>query len=107
MGKNPFDFIKQFQNLQSKIGEMQEKVKNVTAVGTAGGDMVQIEMNGQMEVIGVHISPEAVDPQDIRMLEDLIHAAISDAFIKIKDKLKQEVSTLSGGIDIPPGLLGL
>lgn len=107
MGKNPFDFIKQFQNLQSKIGEIQEKLKNVTAVGTSGGDMVRIEMNGQMEVVGVSISPEAVDPNDIQMLEDLIHAAMSDAFVKIKEKLKQEVSTFSGGIDIPPGLLGL
>ena len=60
-----------------------------------------------MEVTGVTISPEAVDPEDIGMLQDLIFAAFSDASAKIKEKMKEEVSTLTGGVGLPPGLFGI
>jgi DNA-binding protein YbaB len=59
-----------------------------------------------MEVAKVSISPEAVDPNDIGMLEDLIFAAFSDASAKIKEKMKEEMSALTGGMDLPPGLFG-
>ena len=107
MGKNPFEFLKQFQNMQGKVQEMQEKLKTISVAGSAGGDMVQVELNGQMEVVSVHISPEVVDPDDIQMLEDLVHAACSDALLKIKEKLKQEVASFSGGMNLPPGLFGM
>ena len=64
-------------------------------------------INGQMEVLSVQISKEAVDPDDIRMLEDLVLAAFTDAMYKIKEKLREEMSSLTGGIDLPPGLLGM
>ena len=104
---NPMDLIKNFQNIQSRVGEMQEKLKDVTVSGTSGGDMVRIEMNGQMEVTKVTISPEAVDPDDIAMLEDLVFAAFSDAFAKIKEKMREEMSALTGGMNLPPGFLGM
>ena len=104
---NPMDLLKNFQNIQSRMGEMQERMKGLTVRGTSGGGMVVIEMNGQMEVIGVTISPEAVDPEDIGMLQDLVYAAFSDASAKIKDKLKEEMSALTGGVDLPPGLFGM
>ena len=104
---NPMDLIKNFQNIQSRVGEMQEKLKDVTVSGTSGGDMVRIEMNGQMEVTKVAISPEAVDPDDIGMLEDLVFAAFSDAFAKIKEKMRDEMSALTGGMNLPPGFLGM
>lgn len=88
------------------MGEMQERLKTVTVSGTSGGGMVVIEINGQMEVTGVTISPEAVDPDDIGMLQDLIFAAFSDASAKIKEKMKDEMSSLTGGMDLPPGLFG-
>ncbi|MAG13120.1 MAG: DNA-binding protein [Spirochaetales bacterium] len=104
---NPMDLIKNFQNIQSRVGEMQEKLKEVTVSGTSGGDMVRIEMNGQMEVTKVSISPEAVDPEDIGMLEDLVFAAFSDAFAKIKEKMREEMSAITGGMNLPPGILGM
>lgn len=104
---NPMDLLKNFQNIQSRMGEMQERMKELTVSGTSGGGMVMIEMNGQMEVTGVTISPEAVDPEDIGMLQDLVFAAFSDAFAKIKEKMKEEMSSLTGGVDLPPGLLGM
>ena len=104
---NPMDLIKNFQNIQSRVGDMQEKLKDVIVSGTSGGDMVKIEMNGQMEVTKVTISPEAVDPDDIGMLEDLVFAAFSDAFAKIKEKMREEMSALTGGMNLPPGFLGM
>ncbi len=107
MNINPMDLFKNLQNIQSKLGETQEKLKTITAVGTSGGDMVRIEVNGQLEVIGVTISPEAVDPDDIEMLQDLILAAFTDAMVKIKDKIRDEMSSLTGGMDLPPGMMGM
>ena len=68
--------------------------------------MVSVDMNGQMEVTGIKIAPEAVDPEDIGMLEDLVFAAFSDASAKIKDKMKEEMSSITGGMNLPPGLFG-
>ena len=104
---NPFDFLKQFQDLQGKMGEIQEKMKHISAQGTSGGDMVSIELNGQMQVLSVKISKEAVDPNDIQMLEDLVLAAFTDAVFKIKEKLREEMSSITGGLNLPPGLMGL
>ncbi len=104
---NPLDMFKNFQNLQSQMNEMQEKVKSIRVTGSSGGGMVNIEMNGQMSVLNVQIDPEVVDPQDIGMLEDLVQAACIDAAAKIKEKLQEEVSSLTGGVQLPPGLLGM
>ena len=101
------DFLKQFGNIQERMAEIQEGLRRISVVGSAGGDMVQVELNGQMEVVRVHISKEAVDPSDIGMLEDLILAALSDALAKMKERIREEVSALTGGINLPPGLLGL
>lgn len=101
------DLFKNLQNLQSRMGEMQERLQEVTVTGTAGGDMVRIEMNGQMQVLQVTISPEVVDPSDVGMLQDLVLAAYTDAFAKIKEKLREEMSSLTGGMDLPPGMMGM
>lgn len=104
---NPFDFLKQFQDLQGKMGEIQEKLKDISVQGSSGGDMVSIQLNGQMKVLSVKISREAVDPEDIQMLEDLVLAAFTDAMFKIKEKLREEMSSITGGLNLPPGLMGL
>lgn len=103
---NPLDFMKNLQNMQSRMGDMQEKMRDITVVGTAGGDMVRIELNGQMEVVAVTISDEAVDPDDIVMLQDLILAAFTDASAKVREKLREEMSELTGGMNLPPGFMG-
>jgi len=105
MNINPFELMKNFQSLQAKLNETQERLKSVKVLGHAGGDMVQVEMNGRFEVLSVRISPEAVDPQDIPMLEDLLRAAISDALSKLKEAIRLEMSDITGGI--PPGFFGV
>jgi hypothetical protein len=104
---NPFDFLKQFGNIQERMSEIQNRLQGISVVGSAGGDMVQIEMNGHMQVMDVRISEEAVDPEDIPMLQDLLRAAFSDALHKIKEKIREEASSLTGGLNLPPGFLGM
>jgi DNA-binding YbaB/EbfC family protein len=105
---NPFDLLKNLdlQNMQSQISAMQNKVKEIKAVGSAGGDLVKIEVNGQMAVTNVWIEKEAVNPDEIEMLQDLILAAFTDAMAKVKEKIKEELSGITGGMNIPPGFMG-
>lgn len=107
MALNPFDMLKQLQGLQSKMGEMQEKLRGIRVTGSAGGGMVTVEMNGEMRVEKVAIAKEAVDPSDIPMLEDLVLAALTDTLSRLKDRLRDEVSQATGGLDLPPGMFGL
>ncbi|MFP4566529.1 MAG: YbaB/EbfC family nucleoid-associated protein [Spirochaetaceae bacterium] len=103
---NPMDILKNFQNIQSKLGEAQARLKEVRATGTAGGDMVRVEMTGEFQVTAVRISPEAVDPDDIDMLQDLILAAFTNAVANVKEKIREEMSSFTGGMDLPPGMFG-
>jgi hypothetical protein len=100
------DLFKNLQNLQSQFSEMQEKMKAITVTGTSGGDMVRVEMNGQFDVLDLSISPEIVDPQEVGMLQDLIKAAYTDAQSKVKEQMQQQMSELTGGMDLPPGFMG-
>lgn len=107
MNFNPMDILKNFQNIQAKMGEAQERLKAIRVTGTAGGDMVRIEMSGEFQVIQVQISPEAIDPDDIEMLEDLMLAAFTDAVAKAKERMREEMSSVTGGLNLPPGMLGM
>jgi hypothetical protein len=107
MAVNPFELFKQFGNLQERMNELQGRLGRITAVGSAGGGMVQVELNGHLEAIRVTVAPEAVDPADLPMLQDLLRAALSDALVKVKEKIREEVSSLTGGLPIPPGFMGM
>jgi nucleoid-associated protein EbfC len=106
MASNPFEMFKQLQGLQSRVGEIQEKLKSVRVTGSAGGGLVTVDMNGQMQVEKVTIAPEAVDPRDIPMLQDLVLAAMTDAMDRLKEKIRDEVSQATGMLGLPPGFLG-
>jgi hypothetical protein len=103
---NPFDIMKNVQQLQGRMSEAQGKLKEVTATGTAGGDMVQVEITGEFAVTSVTIAPDAVDPDDIEMLQDLVRAAMSDAVFKVKEKIQEEMKSVTGGLNLPPGMFG-
>ena len=107
MAFNPRDLLKQVQELQAKMSQMQERMREIRVTGTSGGEMVRIELDGQFSVHAVSIAPEAVEPKDVRMLEDLIRAAFTDALVKLKERLREETSALTGGMGLPPGMLGL
>jgi DNA-binding YbaB/EbfC family protein len=103
---NPLDILKNVQKLQEQMGSFQEKLVEISETGSAGGGMVEVEINGKMEVLAVRISPEVVDPNDIQMLQDLIAAAVTSALEKINARIKNEMGLLAGGMGIPaiPGL---
>ena len=103
---NPMDIFKNVQQLQARMNDAQAKVREISAVGTAGGDMVRVELTGEFAVTNVTISPEAVDPEDISMLEDLVLAAFSDAAFKVRERIQEEMSSVTGGLNLPPGLFG-
>jgi hypothetical protein len=92
--------------MQSKLSEAQERLRTVTATGSAGGDMVRVELNGQFELLSIQIDKEVVDPNDVQMLQDLIHAAFADASAKVKDRIRDQVSSMTGDMDLPPGMFG-
>ncbi len=107
MAINPFELIKQFGNLQERMKELQDRLGSISATGSSGGGVVQVELNGRLEATRVFVSPEALEPVDLPMLQDLLRSALSDALAKIKEKIREEVSSLSGGLPIPPGFLGM
>jgi DNA-binding YbaB/EbfC family protein len=99
--------LKNAQKIQEQMGSFQEKLGAVMATGSAGGGMVEIDINGKMEVLDIRIAPEAVDPQDIGMLEGLIMSAFASAIEKIKEAINREMGAMAGGLGIPgfPGSL--
>ena len=103
---NPMDILKNVQQLQARMNDAQSKLKDIVVTGSAGGDMVRVELTGEFAVTSVTISPEAVDPDDLGMLEDLVLAAFSDATYKVRERIQQEMSSVTGGLNLPPGLFG-
>jgi DNA-binding YbaB/EbfC family protein len=101
--KNLGQLMKQAQEMQSRMAEMQERLKDSEVVGQAGGGMVQITMNGKHEVRAVKIDPSLIDPSEAEVLEDLIAAAVNDARGKIETFMQEEMQNLTGGMNLPPG----
>jgi len=107
MNINPFDLMKNFQKIQEQFGSVQDKLGSIHALGSSGGGMVEIELSGKMEVLAVRIKPEAVDPADVAMLEDLISAALTQALEKIREQIAGEIGSMAGGMGSTlPGLFG-
>jgi DNA-binding YbaB/EbfC family protein len=106
MNINPFDILKNAQKIQEQMGVFQEKLGSVYATGSAGGGMVEVDLNGKIEVLAVRIAPEALEGGDTEMLQDLVTAAFSNGLEKIKEAITKEMGALAGGMGIP-GLAGL
>ncbi|RPJ07467.1 MAG: YbaB/EbfC family nucleoid-associated protein [Spirochaetaceae bacterium] len=108
---NPFDILKNLKNVQSKMAEMQAKLDTVIVTGTAGGGMASVTLNGKMEMLSLEISPDIFKEDDRVMLQDLVRAAYNDAQAKLKEQLRTEFSSVTGGMnipgmDFPPGMFG-
>jgi DNA-binding YbaB/EbfC family protein len=101
--KNLGNLMKQAQQMQAKMAEMQEKLAAMELSGSAGGGMVNATVNGKGEVKRVKIDKSIVDPNDVEMLEDLVVAAINDARGKIEAAAAAEMQKITGGLDLPGG----
>jgi hypothetical protein len=97
--------LKQFQKMQKemqgRIETMQREMENQTVEATSGGGVVRVVANGAQQIVEIKIKPEAVDPNDIEMLEDLITAAVNSAMEKSKELMQKEMGKIAGGIKLP------
>ena len=87
MNFNPFDLLKNPAALKEQLNKMQENLKNITATGSSGGGLVKVTLNGKFEMVDIQIDPIAVDPRDVKMLQDLIIAATHQATDNIQEKI--------------------
>ena len=98
---DPNAMMRQVQPMQENTRAKQAELQAREYTGTASGEMVSVTMNGKHEVVAVSIKPEAVDPEDIEMLEDLIAAAVNSAVSAVDKDSEEEMSKLTGGLNIP------
>ena len=96
--------MKQAQELQSKMTEMQERLAESEVEGSSGAGMVTAVLNGKNELKRLKIDPALVDPADVEVLEDLVIAAVNDARARVEQHVKSEMSKLTGGLNLPPGM---
>ena len=106
MNINPFDILKNAQKIQEQMGAFQEKLGGIGATGSAGGGMVEVDLNGKIEILAVRIAPEAIEGGDAEMLQDLVMAAFTSGLEKVKEAISAEMGAVAGGMGIP-GLSGL
>jgi DNA-binding YbaB/EbfC family protein len=90
--------------MQARLAELQSQLEQVEMTGAAGGGMVSVTVNGKGEARQVKIDPSLADPEEIEVLEDLIVAAFNDAKAKVEAHVSQEMSKLTGGLNLPGGM---
>jgi hypothetical protein len=101
--KNLGQMMRQAQEMQAKMAEMQNELAATEVTGMSGGGMVRIVANGKGEVRSVKIDPALVDPNEIEVLEDLVAAAVNDVKAKVEATMAERMRALTGGLELPPG----
>lgn len=102
--KNLGQMMKQAQEMQARMAELQARLEAVEIAGASGGGMVSVTVNGKGDLRAVKIDPKLVDPAEVEVLEDLIVAACKDAKAKVEARVADEMAKLTGGLQFPPGL---
>ncbi len=100
MGK----MMKQIQKMQSDMLKLQEELQGRTLEVTSGGGAVRVVVSGKKELVSLTIDPEAVDPEDLEMLQDMVVAAVNEGLRKVEEMVAGEMKRITGGINLPPGL---
>ena len=99
-GMNQAAMIKQAQKMQQDMIRMQEEMENKTYSAAAGGGMVTATVNGKHQVVGIEIKPEAVDPDDVEMLQDMVIAAVNEALRAAETDKNNNMSRMAGGLNL-------
>lgn len=99
--KKVSNVVKQAQLMQERMEAIQAEVEQKTVEATAGGGVITVVASGKKEIQSIKIKPEAVDPDDVETLEDLIMVAVNDAIKKADDMMNEGMSEITGGINIP------
>ena len=98
MNKN---FLKQAQQLQTRLNKVQEELEDETVEATSGGGAITVVCTGKQVIRSVTIDPAAVDPDDVGMLQDLVLTAVNDALVKSQDLASERISAITGGMKLP------
>lgn len=100
-GMNMQQMMKQARKMQEQMVAMQEQLATKTVEASAGGGMVKVSVNGNMQLESVAIDPDALDPEDVEMLQDMIVAAANEAIRGMGDIANREMGAITGGMNIP------
>lgn len=95
------EIMKKAQEMQKKMSEKKQDLQGQTVEAASGGGMVSVTVNGSLEVTDMKIDPSVVDPEDVNMLQDLVMAATNEALKKAREVVENEMSKLTGGLNIP------
>ena len=102
--------LRQFQKMQGDMKKIQKEIAKEEVVGSSGGGMVEVTINGKLEVVDIKIEKKLMEEKDKEMLEDLILAAVNKGLLKAQQLTKERMGRLAGGLNIPgidiPGMLG-
>ena len=98
------DLLKQAQEIQGEMGELQERLEAMEIEGASGGGMVRVTMSGKGLLKTVSVDPSLLEPGEKEVLEDLIVAAHNDAKAKCEAKVADEMNAVTGGLPLPPGM---
>ena len=99
-GMNQMAMMKQAQKMQQEMLRMQEEMETKTYTASAGGGMVKAEVNGKNEIVSLQINPEAVDPDDVEMLQDMVTAAVNEALRTAETDKANQMSRMTGGLNL-------
>ncbi len=99
-GMNQAAMMKQAQKMQQEMLRMQEEIENKTFTAAAGGGMVTATVNGKHEIVSMEIKPEAVDPDDVEMLQDMVIAAVNEAMRAADTDASNNMSRFTGGLNL-------
>ena len=100
-GGNMQQMLKQAQKMQEKLAKVQEELEAREYEASAGGGMVTVKANGTKEILALTIQPEAVDPEDVEMLQDMVMAAVNEVLRQVEETSSQEMGKLTGGLNLP------
>ena len=98
---NMQQMMKQARKMQDQLAAAQENIAQTTVDASAGGGMVKVTVNGDMQITALTIDPEALDPDDVEMLEDMVVAAVNEAMRGIGEIANKQMSAITGGLNIP------
>jgi DNA-binding YbaB/EbfC family protein len=101
--KNLGNLMKQAQEMQAKMAEMQARLSDLAIEGSSGAGMVSVTLNGKGEMKSIRIDPSLMNPDEAEIVEDLIVAAHADAKAKAEQRMADEMKELTGGLNLPPG----
>ena len=102
--KDLMGIMKQVQDMQARMQQLQEELGSIEIEGKAGAGLVTIVMSGKGEIKRVKIDPSLMKPEEAEILEDLIIAASADAKSKVEARMQEKMSEVTGGLPLPPGM---